>query len=168
MRSARRSASCGSRLRALSQAATLVSRVQSPLVGGAWLCLLLLLPVSAAASGYADLGKLEREAVDDALALRGLSIEPEPQGKIIGAVHVVNLDVFLARERVPLLWANIFHRTTREHHIRRESLLQAGDRYDQDLAEETTRNLQDPTLSTVWAVLPVKSTTPGRVDLLTG
>jgi len=133
---------------------------------GDWLSLLLLLPASAAASGYADLGKLEREAVDDALALRGLSIEPEPQGKIIGAVHVVNLDVFLARERVPLLWANIFHRTTREHHIRRESLLQAGDRYDQDLAEETTRNLQDPTLSNVVAVLPVKSTTPGMVDLL--
>ena len=133
---------------------------------GACLCLLLFLPASAAAAGYADLGKLEREAVDDALALRALTIEPAPQGKIIGAVQVVNLDVFLARERVPLVWANIFHRTTREHHIRRESLLQAGDRYDQDLAEETTRNLQDPTLSNVVAVLPVKSATPGMVDLL--
>lgn len=133
---------------------------------GACLCLLLLLPASAAASGYADLGMLEREAVDDALAMRGLTIEPEPQGKIIGAVQVVNLDVFLARERVPLVWANIFHRTTREHHVRRESLLQAGDRYDQDLAEETTRNLQDPTLSNVVAVLPVKSATPGMVDVL--
>ena len=133
---------------------------------GAWLCLFLLLPASAAGSGYADLGKLEREAVDDALALRGLHIEPEPQGKTIGAVHVVNLDVFLARERVPLVWANIFHRTTREHHVRRESLLQAGDRYDQDLVEETTRNLQDPSLSNVVAVLPVKSASPGMVDVL--
>jgi len=132
----------------------------------ALLCLLLLLPASAAASGYADLGKLEREAVDDALALRGLQIEPEPLGRIIGAVQVVNLDVFLARERVPLVWANIFHRTTREHHVRRESLLQAGNRYDQDLVEETTRNLQDPSLSNVVAVLPVKSATPGIVDLL--
>ena len=133
---------------------------------GAWLCLLLLLPVSAAASGYADLGKLEREAVDDALALRGLSVDPEPQGKVIGVVQVVNLDVFLARERVPLVWANLFHRTTREHHVRRESLLQAGDRYDQDLVEETTRNLQDPSLSNTVAVLPVTSPTPGMVDLL--
>ena len=133
---------------------------------GAWLCLLFFLPASAAAAGYADLGKLEREAVDDALALRGLTIEPAPEGKTIGTVQVVNLDVFLARERVPLVWANIFHRTTREHHIRRESLLQAGDRYDQDLVEETTRNLQDPTLSSVVAVLPVKSSTPGMVDLL--
>jgi hypothetical protein len=133
---------------------------------GAWLCLLLLVPASAAAAGYADLGKLERQAVDDALALRGLTIEPAPQGKTIGAVQVVNLDVFLARERVPLVWANIFHRTTREHHIRRESLVQAGDRYDQDLVEETTRNLQDPTLSNVVAVLPVKSATPGMVDVL--
>ena len=133
---------------------------------GAWLLLLFLLPASAAAAGYADLGKLERESVDDALAFRGLSIEPAPQGKIIGAVHVVNLDVFLARERVPLVWANIFHRTTREHHVRRESLLQAGDRYDEDLAEETTRNLRDPSLSNVVAVLPVKSATPGMVDVL--
>ena len=133
---------------------------------GAWLCLLLLLPASAAAAGYADLGKLEREAVDDALALRGLTIEPAPEGKTIGTVQVVNLDVFLARERVPLVWANIFHRTTREHHIRRESLLQAGDRYDQDLVEETTRNLQDPSLSNVVAVLPVKSATPGMVEVL--
>ena len=147
---------------------TLGSRVQSALMRGACLCLLFLLSfaASAAAAGYADLGKLEREAVDDALALRGLRIEPEPQGKIITQVHVVNLDVFLARERVPLVWANIFHRTTREHHIRRESLLQAGDRYDQDLAEETTRNLQDPTLSNVVAVLPVTSATPGTVDVL--
>ena len=113
---------------------------------GALLCLILLSPASAAAAGYADLGKLEREAVDDALALRGLAIDPEPQGKTIVQVHVVNLDVFLARERVPLVWANIFHRTTREHHVRRESLQQAGDRYDQDLVEETTRNLQDPSL----------------------
>jgi len=149
------------------ESAALLSRVQSSRVRTAWLIpLLLFLPVSAAASGYADLGKLEREAVDDALAQRGLAIEPEPQGKVIGAVHVVNLDVFLPRERVPLVWANIFHRTTREHHIRRESLLQAGDRYDQDLAEETTRNLQDPTLSNVVAVLPVKSATPGQVDVL--
>jgi hypothetical protein len=133
---------------------------------GDWLLLLLLLPASAAAAGYADLGKLEREAVDDALAMRSLTIEPAPQGKIIGVVHVVNLDVFLAREPVPLVWANIFHRTTREHHVRRESLLQAGDRYDQDLVEETTRNLQDPSLSNVVAVLPVKSATPGMVDVL--
>ena len=133
---------------------------------GAWLCLLLLSPASAAASGYADLGKLEREAVDDALSVRGLTIDPEPQGKIVAQVQVVNLDVFLARERVPLVWANIFHRTTREHHIRRESLLQAGDRYDLDLVEETTRNLQDPSLSNVVAVLPVRSATPGMVDLL--
>ena len=133
----------------------------------AWLLsLILLLPTTAVAAGYNDLGKLERESVDDALALRGLSIEPEPQGKIIGAVQVVNLDVFLARERIPLVWANIFHRTTREHHVWRESLLQAGDRYDQDLVEETTRNLQDPSLSNTVAVLPVKSATPGMVDLL--
>ncbi len=133
----------------------------------ALLCLLLVLPpTTVAAAGYADLGKLEREAVDDALAARGLTLEPEAQGKMIAKVHVVNLDVFLARERVPLVWANIFHRTTRESHVLRESLLQAGDRYDQELAEETTRRLQDPSLSNVVALMPVKSTKPGMVELL--
>lgn len=132
----------------------------------AWLLLLLLLPGTAAAAGYADLGTLEREAVDDALAARGLTIEPEAQGMMIAKVHVVNLDVFLERERVPLVWANIFHRTTRESHVLRESLLQVGDRYDQALVEETTRRLHDPTLSNVVAVLPVKSAVPGMVDLL--
>jgi hypothetical protein len=132
----------------------------------AWLLLFLLLPSTAAATGYEDLGKLEREAVDDALGTRGLTIEPEAQGKMIAKVHVVNLEVFLARERVPLVWANIFHRTTREYHVQRESLLQAGDHYDQALAEETTRNLREPTLSNVVVVLPVKSATPGMVDVL--
>ena len=69
-------------------------------------------------------------------------------------------------ERLLVILRRQRHADQREHHVRRESLLQAGDRYDQDLAEETTRNLQDPSLSNVVAVLPVKSATPGMVDVL--
>jgi hypothetical protein len=128
--------------------------------------LVWLLARTAAGSGYEELGPLERQAADDALALRGLTIDPAPEGLQVGRVHVVNLDVFLPRERVPLVWANFFHFTTREQHIRRESLLQPGDTYRQVLAEETTRNLHDPSLSNVVAVLPVKAPRPGSVDVL--
>ncbi len=127
---------------------------------------LLLLALLATDSGYQQLGQLEREAVDDALAMRRLEIDPAPEGKRVGWVYVVNLDIFLPRDRVPLLWVNLFHRTTREQHIRRECLLQAGDVYRQSLAEETARNLKDPALSNVVAVLPVRTREPDGVDVL--
>src|ERR1017187_10455723 len=53
-----------------------------------------LFPPLARAAGYAELGTLERGAVDAALAARGLTIDPAPAGKIIGTIHVVNLEVF--------------------------------------------------------------------------
>jgi hypothetical protein len=126
----------------------------------------LLLTVLATGSGYQGLGQLEREAVDDALAARRLEIDPAPEGKRVDWVWVVNLDIFVPRDQVPLLWVNYFHRTTREQHIRRESLLQVGDVYRQALADETMRNLQDPALSNVVVVLPVKTRTPESVDVL--
>lgn len=127
---------------------------------------LLLITLLATSSGYQSLGQLEREAVDDALAARSLEIDPAPEGKRVGWVWVVNLDIFLPRDHVPLLWVNFFHRTTREQHVRRESLLQVGDVYRQSLADETMRNLQDSALSNVVVVLPVKTREPDSVDVL--
>jgi hypothetical protein len=138
------------------------------------LLLLLLAPAGALAEGYADLGALERGAVDTALGTRGLALDPAPAGKTIGAIVVVNLDVFQPADGVVLEWLNHFHRTTREQHIRRESLLLPGMVYDQALADETIRNLRnrtpysgkDPNLSSIVAILPVQSATPDRVDVL--
>ena len=115
--------------------------------------------------GYESLGTLERESADAALAERGLVIEPAPDGKPIGHVHVVNHEVFSPKDGHFQVF-NFFHRTTREGIIRREVLLQPGDAYDQELVEETVRNLRDVDFSSLVAILPVKSDEPGRVDLL--
>ncbi len=123
--------------------------------------------VSAGAEGgrYAALGSLEREAVDDALASRGLRIDPAPAGKVLGAIHVVNHEVFSRRDGWFRL-ANLLHRTTREDIIRREVLVASGQVYDETLIEETVRNLRDADFSSLVAVVPIASNEPGKVDLL--
>jgi hypothetical protein len=124
--------------------------------------LLLLLAASAHAH---DMGRLEREALQDALELRGLELDPAPDSKTIGQVQVVTLEVFSKRDwRFQIF--NIFHRTTRQQMIRREALFAAGQPYNQDLIDETWRNLQNPDLSSVVVIVPVKSASPGVVDVL--
>lgn len=133
----------------------------------------VLVPGLARAAGP-ELGPLEREAAEAALAARGLQLDPAPDGKRVGTVTVVNLDVFQPSDGGLLLWLNHFHRTTREDHIRRESLLQPGMVYDPLLVEETMRNLRnrapydaaDPPVTSIVAMVPVQSSSPGTVDLM--
>jgi hypothetical protein len=136
--------------------------------------ILLLAPVvwlHAGAAGAAEsrryqaLGTLEREAADEALAARGLQVDPAPEGKTIGAIHVVNHEVFSKRDSI-LQLANYLHRTTRDWVIRREVLQKPGDPYDEALVEETVRNLRDADFSGLVAILPVQTGAPGQVDLL--
>ena len=135
---------------------------------------LLLVPGLARAAGYGELGTLERGAVDAALAARGLALDPSPEGKMVGFIHVVNLDVFQPSDGRLLEWFNHFHRTTPEHHVRRESLIASGAPYDPALSDETVRNLRnqstydlnDTGLSGVVAIVPVQTAVPGTVDLL--
>jgi hypothetical protein len=128
--------------------------------------------------GQRTLGQLEQESVDDALAGLGLAIDPAPQGKIIGRVHVVSQEVFSPRDgRLQAL--NAFHRTSRGPILERELLLRPGQVYDQALVDESTRNIQypppftiaerhrwPPDLSSVVAIVAVRSPLPGHVDLL--
>jgi hypothetical protein len=126
--------------------------------------LVLLLLLTATARAH-EMGRLEREALQDAIELRGLEIDPAPDGKPIGQVHVVTLEVFSKRDWHFQMF-NFFHRTTREDMIRREALFAAGQPYRQDLIDETWRNLQHPDLSSAVVIVPVKSATPGMVDVL--
>jgi hypothetical protein len=128
-------------------------------------CLVVLLAPPVRGHDYDELGKLEKEAVDEALELLKLEIDYQPDGKTLGQVHVVNLEVFSPREG-PLRTFNVFHATTRTRVIWDEVLLRPGQVWSQDLADETRRNLIDPFLSNAIVVLPVKSRSPGRVDLL--
>ena len=126
-----------------------------------------------------SLGRFERESVEDALALLGLTIDPSPGGKLIGHVYVGNQDVF-SRHDWHFRLLNIFHRTTRPDIVRRELLLSPGQRWDESLADESVRNLQSstpllladgtmfvaPQVSSLVALVPVASLVPGTVDVL--
>jgi outer membrane protein assembly factor BamA len=126
----------------------------------------LVLGVAAAHGGtYDRLGAYEREAVDEVLAKHVLAIDPSPGDKRIGSIQIVNLEVFSEKDGF-LEWFNIFHRTTRDEIIRRELLFRTGAMWNQELIDETLRNIRDPFLSNVVVILPVKSTTAGVVDVL--
>ena len=126
-----------------------------------------------------QLGPLERESVGEALGTLGLTIEPHPEGKRIREIHAVNQDVFSKHDWLFQL-LNIFHRTTRPLHLKRELLVAPGQLYDQALVDESVRNLQSPPvitianrtslsppdLSSVVAIVPVVSPEPGTVDVL--
>ena len=163
-------------------------RVRGVRIGSRFLrtALGILLPALAAVPAAADtvgdsprrLGRLEQESVDDAMASLGVRVDPAPQGKTIGKIHVVNQDVFSKRDWYFQL-LNFFHWTTRSYILGRELLLKPGQLYDQALVEESTRNLQSPAgiivggrtvgqpeLSSVVVLLPVASAIPGQVDLL--
>jgi hypothetical protein len=133
----------------------------------------LLLP-SAGRAASPSLGSLETEALATVLAARALTIDEVPHGKIVRHILVANLDVFQPQDGRLLGWLNYFHRTTREEHIRREVLLTPGMVYDERLVDETVRNLrsrstssaEDLGLSALAIMVPVKSPSPGAVDLL--
>jgi hypothetical protein len=141
--------------------------------------LILALAAHAQAEPVQSLGRLERESVEEALAQLGLTVDPSPDGKVIGHVYVVNQDVFSRRDWYFQL-LNVFHRTTRPGIIGRELLLAPGQRWDESLVDESVRNLQtepplffangtrfgSPQISGIVAILPVASPVPGSVDLL--
>lgn len=114
------------------------------------------------------LGNLERQAVVRALVLRNLEIDPAPQGKTVGALHVWTAPVFGEDERI-FRWANVFHISSKEYVIEREILLRPGEVWDQETIDETQRKLRDPvftTLAVVVPVLPQPGAPPGTVDVL--
>ena len=109
-------------------------RFLRPAIGAAVLGALLA-PRPAAAEDTEDigakrpLGRLEQESVDDAMMNLGLLLDPAPQGKTIGRIHVVNQEVFSRRDWW-FQWFNHFHRTTRPEMLRRDLLVKPGQLYD--------------------------------------
>ena len=114
-----------------------------------------------------SLGSFEREALERALAARGLRLEAHPYGKVVRRLHVVNHDVFGPEEGF-LRWANLFHRTSREHVVEREVLLRPGQMWDDALVDETRRRLRDPLFTSLAVVAPVvaEGGSAGEVDVL--
>jgi hypothetical protein len=113
----------------------------------------------------ATLSSLERATVVRALAARGYVVEPAPWNKVIDKIHVYNEEVFAEGGRL-LQFFNNFHVTTKESTIRAEAVVSAGEVWNQDRIEETARRLRDPLWTSVVAVVPLQSATPGSIDVL--
>ncbi len=113
----------------------------------------------------ATLSSLERASVARALIARGYEPDPAPWGKVIGAIRIYNEEVF-AEPNELLQFFNYFHITTRESAVRAEAVVAPGQVWDQKRIDETARLIRDPLWASVVAVIPVKATAPGSVDVL--
>lgn len=110
------------------------------------------------------LSDYEKESLRIALDEVGAELDPAPGHKWIEGIDVVTLDVIERRDPAPG-FLNWFHVTSRPRVVEREMLLGVGDRYDQELVEETERNLRVRQASVVL-VMPTKGSLPDRVRLL--
>jgi outer membrane translocation and assembly module TamA len=113
----------------------------------------------------ATLSSLERASVARALIARGYEPDPAPWGKVIGAIRIYNEEVF-AEPNAFLQFFNYFHITTRESAVRAEAVVAPGQVWDQKRIDETARLIRDPLWTSVVAVIPVKASAPGSVDVL--
>ena len=129
------------------------------------LLVLIAVPARAGKTAYEALGKFEKEAVDDALATLGRRLDPAPNGKVVRRIVVHNHPVFTRRDGF-LQWFNLFHVTTKPEIIAREVVLRPGSRWSQDAVDESVRNVRDPILSNVVAIVGLTTGEPGTVDLL--
>ncbi len=116
-------------------------------------------------SPYARLGELDRAMVDDALQSLGLQPEHAPGDRPICEVRTVQRDIIVPEDPFPL-WLNVFHRTTRERTIARALTLAPGDTFDEITYRDAERQLRDPSIYSVVAVVPTVAADPGCVDVL--
>lgn len=149
----------------------------------------LLAPLPAGAqkptSQATEYSPYEREAIQAALAERGLVVDRSPEGKRIGRIDTVRLEVLEPRDpgpellkKVPIVspvgkyltkpMLNWLHVLSKDYIIRRELLLREGDEYLQVMIDETARNMRArmPMQVSLIVIVPVRSKEPGEVDLL--
>jgi hypothetical protein len=112
----------------------------------------------------ATFSSLELQSIARGMKARGLEIDPQPWDKRIANVLVYNENVFAEDNWLQVF--NFIHFTTREEAIRQELTIGAGDVWDDEKVAESGRKLHDPLYSSVVAMLPVRSTEPGKVNLL--
>lgn len=132
------------------------ARLLSTLLG---LCAWVAFARPVAADEYEDV-RLNR-----VLEAHHWQLDSAPEGKQIAFVHIEREDVFVADEFWPL-WLNLFHSTTREDVVRRELLLDEGDRFDEHRADETERNLRALGPFSSSRVVAVVGERPQEVGLL--
>ncbi len=95
-----------------------------------------------------------------ALSAKGWSVHPQPEGRVVQAIHIISLPVFLKGERLSTLTQplNYLHMTTKREVIERESRLSIGSLWSAPRALETERNLRTLGVFTSARVIPVMKT----------
>jgi len=125
----------------------------------------VILACSIPIRGMASEEGYEGRLVEWGLALQGREPDPNPEGKVIDEILVSSEDIVAPSDPYPKI-LNILHVKTKQDVVKREILLQPGDRYDPEIAAESERNLRQLFIFAVARVLPVKSPTPGKVSIL--
>ncbi len=110
-------------------------------------------------SGY------ERETLSEVLARRGTKLVVAPEGKTIEGIDIEVLNIIEQRDPAPN-FLNWFHANSRDYVISREVLLRPGDDYDQQLVDESQRNLRGLRQLSLVLCVPVQGSRPDAVRLL--
>lgn len=113
----------------------------------------------------------EEQLIKTTLAERNLTVEPDPEGKIIEAIYIANHEIFLPGDlplssKLPWFILNRLHTRTRDYIVRQEVLIDEGSRYQRDLVEETERNLRAMFILAVARLVAVRGSSPNRVAIL--
>lgn len=116
-------------------------------------------------------GQYEEQLISSALKERGLSIDPEPEGKTVESVQVAAYDILLAGDMplsrwIPWTFLNKFHSRTKDYIVAQELLIRPGDTYRRDLIEESGRNLRSLFILAVARIVAARGSTPDSVVLL--
>lgn len=110
-------------------------------------------------------GAYEGALLDAVLDREDLALAPARVGEEVAFVRIVRADVFGEDDFWPG-FLNALHWTTRERVVRRELLIEEGDAYDQEKAEESERNLRGLGLFALVRVEPVVRAADGAFGLL--
>jgi hypothetical protein len=130
--------------------------------------LLALASAAEAGAGATPLdrfGPYEKDAIQIALDRRSLAIDPSPEGKRLGTIHVQPLPVFPPGAGF-LQNLNALHRTTRPEIIRRELLIAPGQPWSMELVRESERNVRDAFVINLVVIVPIQASAEGIVDAL--
>ena len=115
---------------------------------------------------YADSKKgYEEDLISFVLSERNLKREDNPNGKIIERIEIYREDIISKSDPWPL-FLNNFHMKTKDQIIKQELLINKGEYWNQDLVDESERNLRSFFILSLSRIIACKSDKPNHVILL--
>lgn len=132
---------------------------------------------AAPQTGKTGYSAYEKTTIASALAkLRG-ALDPAPEGKLVESIEILRLEVLDDESKplakIPLAGPflrpaiiNPLHATTKDWIVRRELMLEKGDRFQQTLLDETARNLRRLKQLSLVIGVAMKGSSADKVKLL--